>query len=284
MFFDRPQILFNSRGGGEKTNKGKCIGQRTKTKSLIVLTILISVGLLSAMTAPSLCETEWVVGVNVGDWFLYEGTLVKYEADEGVPFPPNSFLNYLFVANESDWIKRTVANVSGTTITWETVTHWKNGSETSSTLSDDIANSYQNLAIGANMEVGDQVFASGSVYTATIIDNTTDIEYGNMTRDTNHAWRNWTDGSILLEFYWDKATGIQVKYVDNSSTVTAQGNAAWLFVSELVDSSVWVIPESHTWAIMLFVSTASTISIVLYRRRNLKKRIENNQYRERLIG
>ena len=120
------------------------------------------------------------------------------------------------------------------------------------------------------MEMGDQVAAPlGSILTACIIDETIDMEYGNMTRETNHAWLNRTDGSSHLEFYWDKATGIQVKFIDNSSAVTAQGNAFWLAVSELVDASVWVIPESHTWTVMLLVLTASTAAAVLYRRKRL---------------
>mgnify|MGYP001151621573 CR=1 FL=1 len=58
-------------------------------KKIILLTVF-SVLLLSVMIVPSLSQ-EWTVGVNVGDWFTYEGTLVLWEADEGVPFPPNEY-------------------------------------------------------------------------------------------------------------------------------------------------------------------------------------------------
>ena len=75
---------------------------RTVNRKTALLAILLSVFLLSAMTVPSLSETEWIVGVNVGDWFLYEGTLVEYEADEGVPFPPNPIYTWLVPINESD--------------------------------------------------------------------------------------------------------------------------------------------------------------------------------------
>jgi len=40
----------------------------------IILTMLLSVFLLSAMTVPSLSQDELTVGVNVGDWFTYETT------------------------------------------------------------------------------------------------------------------------------------------------------------------------------------------------------------------
>jgi hypothetical protein len=245
-------------------------GVKAVKREAALLAILLLLFLLSAMTVPSLSETEWTVGVQVGDWFKYEGTLVEYWSDEGVPFPPNQFTPYLVTFNESDWFRRTVTNVSGTTITWEIVTHWKNGTETTDTLVDDIANSMGgHYAIGANMEVDDQVRAPYLGFDACIIDETVDWEYENMTRETNHAWKNGTSGGARLQWYWDKATGVQVKFIDNSSAITAQGNAYWLAMSELVDSSVWIIPESHTWTIMLLVLTASTAATVLYRRRKL---------------
>jgi hypothetical protein len=240
-------------------------------KKTVLLTTLTAL-LLSVVFFAPMCqaEYEWVVGVNVGDWFKYKGTLVEYDADEGVPFPPNSMLAYLVTYNESEWFSRTVINVSGTTITWDAVTHWKNGSETTSTSSDDIASSLWHSAIGANMEVGDQVAAPfAGILSECIIDETVDWEYEDTTRAANHAWKNGTGMNTYLQYYWDKATGANVKYISEGTAVTAQGNATYYAVGELIDSGVWVVPESHTWTAMLLMATASTISIVLYKRRKL---------------
>jgi hypothetical protein len=71
------------------------------------------------------------------------------------------------------------------------------------------------------------------------------------------------------DLYWDKATGILVEWVYNGSTSVAEGNATYSVIQQLIESGVWVVPEFHTWIIMLLVLTASTVSTVLYRRRKL---------------
>ena len=219
----------------------------------ILLAVLISVFLLSAMTVPALSQDEWTVGLSVGDTFTYEGT-VEWEADEGVPFPPNPMITWLVPFNGTDWFTHTVKDVSGTTITWENVAHWKNGTETNATVVEDITNSMYHYAIGANMEVGDQIAPSNPFTTACIIDETIDIEYQDTTRETNHAWMNLTDGSGGFEYLWDKATGIQVKVIDNSSAVTEQGNATWFAMAELVETNLWECAQPQDdWTVGLSV-------------------------------
>jgi hypothetical protein len=226
--------------GGEKMKK-------------ILLAVLFSVFLLSAMTVPALSQDEWTVGLSVGDWFKYETALVEYEADEGVPFPPNPIATWLVPFNETDWFTHTVTDVSGTTITWENVLHWKNGTETNATVVENIASSMYHYAIGADMGVGDEIAPSNPVLTACVIDETVDIEYEGTTRETNYARTNWTDGSGYFQHWWDKATGIQVKVIDNSSAVTAQGNATWLAVAELVDTNLWECAQPQEWIVGLSV-------------------------------
>ena len=232
---------------------------------------MLSVLLLSVILLPSLCQAQLTVGVNVGDWFVYEGSLIEYEADEGVPFPPTPIASWLVPFNGTDWFRFTVTNVSGTTITFDTLHHWKNGTETTGTYVEDIVTTTIHHAIGANMEVGDQIQAPNIFSTGYIIDETLDWEYGNMTRETNHARLNMNMTGIVLnvDTWWDKASGIQVKVIDNSSMTSAQGNATWVSTAELVDTGVWVIPESYTWTVMLLMVTASTVSLVLYKRKRL---------------
>ena len=239
----------------------------------ILLAVLISVFLLSAMTVPALSQDEWTVGVSVGDTLTYEGT-VEWEADEGVPFPPNPMITWLVPFNGTDWFSFTVTNVSGTLITFETLHHWKDGTETTGTFVENIASSSYH-AIGANMEVGDEITPSTPITTAAIIDETVEWEYDGMTREINHAWMNLnvTGNTAHFEWWYDKATGIQLKLIDNSSAVTEQGNATWVAMAELVETNLWVIPEFPTGTAMLLIFVAITVCIDIYRRKKLKGHI-----------
>jgi len=238
----------------------------------ILLAMLLSVFLLSTMTVPILSQDELTVGINVGDWFLYEGTLVEYEADEGVPFPPSPTYIFLKTFNESDWLKRTVANVSGTTITFEVVTHYKNGTDVTETIDEDITSAFTYFAIGANLTVGDEARPPRFGLPAMIINKTIeDWEYEDITRETNYCIWNYTfGGSHTWQVFWDKATGILVKWVYNASISVAQGNATWLLIQELVESNLWVIPEFPTGTVMLLIFVAVTVCVEIYRRKRLK--------------
>jgi hypothetical protein len=45
------------------------------------------------ISSPALCD-DLTVGVSVGDWFKYEGTLDYWEADDVVPFPPYQYTTF----------------------------------------------------------------------------------------------------------------------------------------------------------------------------------------------
>jgi hypothetical protein len=219
-------------------------------------------------------QDEWTVGVSVGDWFKYEGT-VEWEADEGVPFPPNPMITWLVPFNGTDWFRFNVTDVSGTLITVEALYHWKDGTNTTGTFVEDISSSSGHF-IGANMEVGDELAPSTPITTASIIDETVEWEYDGITREINHAWMDVDDGTGNtghLEWWYDKATGIQLKLIDNSSAVTAQGNATWVAMAELVETNLWVIPEFPTGTAMLLTFVAVTVCVDIYRRKKLKHHI-----------
>ena len=250
----------------------------------ILLAMLLSVFLLSAITVPSLSQ-DVTVGVSVGDTFTYEGTLVKYEADEGVPFPPNMYVTFLEKINVSDWERLTVTDVFETTITFESVTHHKDGTEVTQTFTEDITSwplvgPLWIMAIGANLTVGDEALPPLALFNwpAMTIKETVDIEYEDVTRETNYCeWNttaeDWKAGLNTFQSYFDKATGILVKYMNNFTGAAQEGNVAWESVYELVDASIWVIPEFPTGTVMLLMFVAVTVCVDICRRKKLKRRI-----------
>ena len=118
----------------------------------------LAILLLSALLLPTFCQAL-TVGVQVGDWFKYEGTLVEWTADEGVPIPPNEYATEVVTYNTTDWFRYTVTDIDGANVTFEVVTHWSNGTETTATepLVDDIENSFTMMCISTELGPGDQV-------------------------------------------------------------------------------------------------------------------------------
>ena len=125
----------------------------------IVLLVALSVLLLSATAVPTLAQYDWDVGVEVGDWFLYEPTLFFYES-ENVEFP-STYLQYLQTYNESSLMNYTVTDITpgdgGDIITFEVVYHWKNGTENTSTLEENMTSSESLMVIGANLPNGAEI-------------------------------------------------------------------------------------------------------------------------------
>ena len=249
----------------------------------IVLAMLFSVFLLSAMTVPALAQ-PLDVGVQVGDWFKYEAKVTQWESD--MEFLPPDYQGPLSLAeNETNYILYTVTDITpvddASNVTFSVTYDWKNGSVTEGTYEETVSTANtQIFMIGANMSEGDMVsdtflFFGFVEYPARYINETIDFENPDGTRETNVL-----EYSIELFgspydyiFYWDKATGMRL-YYENWGDVVAFGTQdayEYTVKWELVESSVETlyIPEL-TGPIMLLTLIAITIPIVLHKRKTLK--------------
>lgn len=247
-----------------------------------ILTVLLSVFLLSALTVPALAQSL-DVGVEVGDWFKYEAKVTQWESDD--EFLPEGFIGPLSLAeNETNFILYTVTDITpvdgGSNVTFSVTYDWKNGSVTEETLVESVTTANTNIfMIGANMSEGDLVsdvwnFFDIMDYPARYINETIDFENPDGTRETNVVEYHLDVGGTPYDytFYWDKATGMRL-YYENYGDVPAIFTAAYEYtvIWELVDSSVETlyIPDL-TGPIMLLTLIAITIPIVLHKRKTLK--------------
>ena len=245
----------------------------------IILVMLFSVFLLSAMTVPSLSQAT--VGVNVGDWFLYDTAILNWTAGPDVPFPPDQYTGFLYTYNESEWERFTVTDITGNDVTFEVVTHWKNGTETTEELTIDITSDQSNFwVIPANLEEGDLlrdefVLFEFLYYPPRYLNESIMMDYATETRETNVL--DYEEPTVLPEdsihsrMLWDKETGVLVKYERVFNNTSAIGDKYFVIIDiNLILLSVWVIPEYPTGTVMLLVLVAVTVSIDLYRRKRLK--------------
>jgi hypothetical protein len=250
-------------------------------KKKIVLLTLFSVFLLSAMTVPAL-QYDWDVGVEIGDWFLYEPTLFFFESEE-VAFPP-TYLPYLQTYNESSLMNYTVADITpgdgGDIITFDVVYHWKNGTETTSTLEENMTSSQSLMVIGANLPNGTEIRPAYSILDmwpmpARYLNESIMLETDTGTRETNVLDH---DSNIFEQiyhytYYWDKETGIQVYHAENATDVLNENEQMYSYSCkvELIDSSTGVVIPELTVPVMLLTLIAITIpTVLLHRRKKLK--------------
>ncbi len=240
-----------------------------------ILAMLFALFLLSAMAVPSLAQ-DLTVGVSVGDSFTYEGTWFHDVVSGGTTIP-NQLVAYQFW-NETDSVTRTVIDVTGTDVTFENEFHFSNGTSATNTTVEDVANpGWVHLCVGANMEPGDTFYYDETYLVDYLTFNSTVmIDYGGATgeretlyhQSTTYAW-----ATVIRQYWFDKETGILVRaQLDAGYNLEDQNSTSGTFV-ELVDSSVWVIPEFPTGTVMLVVFAAVTVSIAIYRRKKLKRRI-----------
>ena len=260
-----------------------------KTALLIGLSAL----LLSAMIAPVMAGPSDVV-INVGDWFKYECIVTKWESTD--PFLPEGYWGSLLFTrdNATNYILYSVTDITpsgdATNVTFLVTVNWKNGSETTETMVESVSNATMGQGgghwiplIGADMSPGEVVsdtFDFGGFglwdYPQRYINRTFDFTNPSSTRATNecnYTFQIFSGDSYDIRMWWDKATGMSV-YYENHGNVTELFTAAYnyTFVQKLVDSSIndiAYVPEVFTTAVMLGILSASTVAIVLYKRKRL---------------
>jgi len=176
-----------------------------------ILAILFALFLLSAMAVPSLAQ-DLTVGVSLGDSFTYEGTWF-HDVVSGGTTVPNQLVSYQYW-NETDSITRTVADITGTMVTFENEYQFSNGTSATDSIVEDITNiGWVHLCVGANMEPGD-TFYYDETYLGDYLafNSTVMIDYGGAAgeretlyhQSTTYAW-----ATVIRQYWFDKETGIQ---------------------------------------------------------------------------
>lgn len=257
-------------------------------KTILLLMFLMLLMAASVFTPKSQAFTA---GVQVGNWFRYKGTLVYWRADEGVPFPPHQYANIIREYNETDWylynITDIVATSTSANVTFQVTRHWKNGTEDSYTLVDNMTSSFTMMVIDTDLGPGDmvrplfdwtEIFGFPYVWPARYLNETIEVEYvGGTTRyaDVLDWWIPGVFGPPTTRqiYWWDNTTGIQVRYEvrENGTDFVSGGAYEYIATFELIDSSYgWgaVIPEYPKWPLVLLTLTVTAaIPVALYKRK-----------------
>jgi hypothetical protein len=254
-------------------------------KQKTVLLNFVLVFLLSAMAVTAAAAQERTVGVAEGDWFTYEVNASWNSTDPNAPFPPSAYGDWE-IMNGTEWAKVTIMGVSGTNVSLQYVSHYKNGT-------DEIGSGYIDIDTGdeanatftlisANLDVNDNLYTSGN-YSMWAINETIARTYPDGVRNTNHVnmtyGNSWTVNETechyyyCINFYWDKETGMLVEDSFEVSNQTEDYLTTWSVVSTIIDSSAWIIPEFPAGSSILVISVILTVTIIGIKRRLAKKPI-----------
>lgn len=148
-------------------------------------------------------QASGAVGVKADDWakFTIDVTL---DLPEGVP--TTGFEELV----DMEWVKVSVEAVSGSTITGNTVVHYKNGTEDEDDFSGEVGTAEVGFMIEANLTEGDSVGAVPFVPgVAMTINGTESRKYAGASREVNYVRISIAEDDLTSNpaIYWDKLTG-----------------------------------------------------------------------------
>ncbi len=189
---------------------------------LLLSKLLLAATLVSVVISVTpILAAEYVVGVKVGDWVKYE-TTGTYDGTGTEP----PWVRY-------DWLKFVVQNVSYSDITFLGVTHYKDGTEESNTLSLNVRTGGEMWIIAAGLEKGDPI-AVGSSW---IVNDTLTRTYIGASRSVNFLSISQSSGEGIVNatFYWDQATGVLLETSSNKTSPTE----TWMLRYEAIETNLW---------------------------------------------
>ena len=236
---------------------------------------LISTFLLLALVVATSAQTR-TVGVIVGNKFRYDSTL-SWSSNDPNATPPSGLVE----ANNTQWRETTVTAISGTNVTGQSTTHFKNGTEITvgGWVDVDTEDSVNiTLAfISANLAAGDSIGTNAS-FNTWIINETVSRTYLSGVRDTNHI--NLTSSSsdathtyrVNIIAYWDKATGVVVESLYEVTNQTGAYTTTTSIGAQIISSDLWIVPEFPTWTpALLIVIVLTSATMVIARQRQPKR-------------
>jgi hypothetical protein len=231
--------------------------------SAFILTLLV------ASTAASVfAQPQAVPGVYVGDTFTYQSIYYWNSTNPNDVVPA-----YLAAQNEST-LQVTVQQVAGSTAVVEEVFTYKNGSQVSTTETDEVNSGITGtvLLYAANLTAGSLLFPGSEL--PYVINGTSFRDFAGEARQVNHIEVNNTGGEdtaySYMDLYFDKQTGVLIEYYLTKvyTELPTQTTTQHLV---LQDSNVWTIPEfPAALMVPLFLAASAaglTLAVVQRKRR-----------------
>ena len=212
------------------------------------------------------------VGVQKDEWAKYGDFSASWTGQK----PPgiDEFAN-------TEWAKVTVQSISGTTVTVESITHYKNGTEKTTTESGDIATGSGDLSffiIPANLGRGDVIPLNVSGVpggVSPVINDTVTRTYAGAQREVNYWGYYVSNVSAVYNFtadfdiYWDKAKGVlcelSMSISTSVSTPYLNYTISYAMRMKINETSMWaggIIPGVPNYMLYIIIAVVAIVIIV----------------------
>lgn len=249
-------------------------------KKLAISTLIIIMLTFVIPLNSALGQTR-IVGVSAGDTFRYTYNL-DFNQNNSTDLTLPSYIEQLFdQAKTIEWAQLTITNVSGTQVTAQTLLHYNNGTEQTSTQTTDVETGQDNLSsfiVASNLNQDDPIYPG---QTSNTINETITRNYPSGSRQINHqsiiSNYNVTQDELLgfsmtgfqeqnrQDIYWDKQLGVLVEMSYNMVTQSQTLNANVTMKLTLVDSNTLTIPEFPTFISVLLITAATVTATMLFK-------------------
>jgi PKD repeat protein len=190
---------------------------------------------------PVAAEPLLHVGVKVGDMVKYGNFRSLWASESPSAVPPQ----ILYTVNNTLYVVNTVVDVSNITVSFESRTIYRNGTEQVEVKNIEViyGSSLGNLPIlAADLEAGDRVSLAED-FPLYCINSTSLRDYCGVMRQTNllNVTQVYTTTAYRTKLYWDKATGLLTEYRVNITELTEDDALSLSLISyNMVDNNVWI--------------------------------------------
>jgi hypothetical protein len=199
-------------------------------------------------------------GVSIGDWWRYEVSFTWLTT------PHPSY--WCELANNTDWLKCDVLDVSGVNVTCQQLYHLNNGTERDVIGLIDVASGASNasnsymicpyIVVSANLTIGEPIFTDVLPYNQWKINATESRTYAGTPIETNLA--NISSQYSIVTLYFSKYTGTLLEF-----EITVYDD---YYVRALVVENP-VVPEFPSFFILPLFIVATLLAATVYKRKRV---------------
>ena len=215
--------------------------------------LLIVIGISSSIF--TVHAATYTPGVSVGQWAKYETLYDRCQSTD--PTMCQSQGNGDL--NDTAYGLIRIVDVSGTTVTFQLFTQYKNGTTSSQGAQVDVASGYSNVTslaggapsdyfvLASGLQVGDHIWDPNLAPTAPTLNQTTTEQVLGLSRTVNTlnyttSYSGYGSSLFLLStvFTFDQQSGVFIGISFNSTITSLYGNSQTAFALGMVDNNIWL--------------------------------------------
>jgi hypothetical protein len=243
---------------------------RLKKESVIFVSLIFALlcAFLVIQATRVVASPARTVGVHVGDWEettnSAQGNLTGFNATN-VPVHG----------------KLTVVGISGTNVTCQILSTYKNGTQKTTTGHIDVGTGLGNatgILIAANLNAGDLVYTGQWTFAGTTINETitrnylgSNVEVNHLSLITNETGSGYSVFSHM-DWYWIRGSGLLAEMTENVTEIVS-GVKTWEYTHGIVSGA---IPEFPVSTILTSFVVLSILAVVCARKRLFKNSKQAN--------